>query len=216
MKEKTGQKNPPEKGGRKERIEELKKELEELRIFQTEDSAKVLEIARELLDLGERPLDLSRCCLKGTKISLGDLRGANLSCTDCEGVILKNANLRGAVILRANFRGADLSGSNLAWAHLFGTDLREANMEGTILDGAFLNEADLRGAKSLTAEQLLRAYTLFKTKLDPGLLEKIKKQKPVLLKDPNFRDDLPYISKPSESKWRKDGLPQRKRLHICP
>ena len=52
------------------------------------------------------------------------------------------------------------------------------------LQQAKFNGADLRGAKNLTTEQLRYVKTLYKAKLDPDLMEQVKKCCPHLLEKP--------------------------------
>lgn len=155
-------------------ITRLKEELDVLRWWQSEEAEyRILTIARLLFLMGERKLDLSFCYLKGAKFDRIELKGANLSGANCEGAFLNTMDLRKTDFIRTNLRKAKL------WR----SDLREADLNGAILDGAILYEADLRGAKPLDVEQLSKAKTLFRTKLDPELMEKIEKDYPVLLRD---------------------------------
>ena len=70
---------------------------------------------------------------------------------------LKGADLMAADLTRVNLQGADLQGADLGEANLAGTYLTEANLAGAYLAEANLNDADLRGCKGLTQEQLDRA-----------------------------------------------------------
>jgi len=158
-------------------ISKLKEELDVLRWWRSEEAKfRILTIARLLCLLGERKLDLSFCYLKG----------ANLSGANCEEAFLNTMDLRKTDFIMARLRKAKLWGGDLSRAELFKAHLRKADLTRTILDGANLSEADLRGTKSLTIEQLSKAETLFKAKLDPELMETIKKDYPVLLRDPDL------------------------------
>ena len=55
-------------------------------------------------------------------------------------------------------------------------------------DEAYLYEADLTGAKNLTIDQISKAKTLYKTKLDAGILEQVNKFCPHLLEKPKEAD----------------------------
>jgi uncharacterized protein YjbI with pentapeptide repeats len=97
--------------------------------------------------------DLSGACLSGAELIRADLVGANLSGAD-----LRGADLSSACLSMANFKGTDLSGAKLG-----GTDfsrdkaprildrLTVTGIEGALL----LEDADLRGVKGLTQEQLV-------------------------------------------------------------
>lgn len=97
MREKRAAENfSAKKSKRRGRLEKLKKELNELRIFGKEkDIPRILEIAESLLILGEPKLNLFRCCLKGARINLKDLSKSNLSMANFEGAILKNVKTQG-------------------------------------------------------------------------------------------------------------------------
>jgi len=176
-----------EKRRREWEITKLKEELDVLRWWRSEEAKyRILTIARLLCLLGERKLDLSFCYLKGARFDRIELKGANLSGANCEGAFLNTMDLRKTDFIMARLRKAKLWGSDLSGAELFKADLREADLTRTILDGANLSEADLRWAKSLTIEQLSKAEALFRAKLDPELMETIKKDYPVLLRDPDL------------------------------
>ena len=59
----------------------------------------------------------------------------------------------------------------------------------TFLEEADLRDADLTGAKNLTITQLSGAKTLYQAKLDPELMEKVKKSYPHLLGKPKGKSD---------------------------
>src|SRR5262249_45894795 len=124
--------------------------------------------------LGSRPpedgqfhFDLSNSFLRGARIPFSRLDGSDFTNSNLSGSDLNAANLYGA-----NFRSANLSGANLAAADLSHANLAEANlcpganvsvlalMTGSdvatqlagakfysaTLPGAYLREANLRGA----------------------------------------------------------------------
>lgn len=176
-----------EKRRREWEITKLKEELDVLRWWHSEEAKfRVLTIARLLCLLVERKLDLSFCYLKGARFDRINLKGANLSGANCEGADLHGMDLRKTDFIMAKLRKAKLWGSDLSGAEFNRADLREADLNRTKLDGAHFYEADLRGAKSLTIDRLSKAETLFRAKLDPELLEKVKKDYPDLLRDPDL------------------------------
>ena len=77
-----------------------------------------------------------------------------------------------------------LIGINLAKANLLGANLGGARLRGAKLQKANLQNADLRNVRNLTLEQLSKAKSLYKTKLDPELLEQVKEKYPHLLERP--------------------------------
>lgn len=123
-----------------------------------------------------------------------NLEGVHLEGAHLEFSILKRANLIGAHLKNARMTGADLEETNLWDAKLQNVSLRGANLKDSYLIFADLQGADLRdahlegarlhGAKNLNVKQLSRVKTLYKTVLDPDLLEQIKKKYPHLLKKP--------------------------------
>ncbi len=109
--------------------------------------------------------------------------GVDLSFLDVHKAYLvgtkKNGETRGINLPDAKLEGADFYESTLSDANFRNAYLREANLQGADLEGA-----SLFGAKNLTYEQLCKAKTLYKAKLDSELLEKVKKECPELLEEP--------------------------------
>ena len=79
---------------------------------------------------------------------------------------------------------ADLTQATLEMANL-----QQANLKKAKLQDANLMYADLTGAKNLTIKQLSKVKTLYKAKLDPELLEQVKKCCPHLLEEPKKEAD---------------------------
>ena len=79
----------------------------------------------------------------------------------------------------ANLGEANLRGANLSYAYLSGADLRGANLRY-----ADLIKANLTKVKNLSKKQLSKAKTLYEAKLDPELMEQVRKKYPHLLKKP--------------------------------
>ena len=144
--------------------------------------------------------------LTGKEVELvkgAHLKDRNLRFANAEGAFLVKADLRGADLSGACLYGADLREANFIRACLSsdfqGADLRNAEFKNADLSRARLDGADLRGAKSLTINQLSRVITLYKAKLDPELMDQIKKDFPHLLKE--------YKRKASGSQGPFDLLP---------
>ncbi len=138
-------------------------------------------------DLGEATLWKAK--LHGADIEGTSLREANLGRADLSKAKLGEANLRNATLERAILHGADLWRAKLYGTDLKETNLREANLNGADFRAAFLKNADLSGAdlrdaKNLTIEQLRGVKSLYKTKLDPVLMDQVSKQYSHLLKKP--------------------------------
>ena len=74
---------------------------------------------------------------------------------------------------------ADLSDANLSKTKLNKTKLSDANLQN-----ASLISTDLKNTGDLTIEQLSKAKTLYKSKLDTLLMEQVKEKCPHLLEKP--------------------------------
>lgn len=119
---------------------------------------------------------------------------ANLQSANLMKANLENANLISANLCKANLYQADLQGAYLYYTNLQEANLRKANLQYTMLgtanlQGTILIEANLQGARYLTVEQLSKAETLHKAKLDPKLMKILKEKHPHLLEMPKDRDD---------------------------
>jgi uncharacterized protein YjbI with pentapeptide repeats len=145
--------------------------------------------------------DLTLTLLRGARFVGCDLRGASfrfawlgygkLDYCQAAGADFRMANFEGTGhAFFTNFVGADLEGvnfrscqvikTNFARARLQDADFRDAELWKTDFSEADLEGANFLGAKFLEAEQLARAGTLYRAKLDPPLFETIKKNNPGL------------------------------------
>jgi len=110
-----------------------------------------------------------------------------------QGVNLRRAHLMGAGLRWSDFSKADFSRAHLSLANLKGACCNEANFNEANLSRANLKRAsftrtnfsgaNLRGSW-VRIEQLSKARTLYKVKLDPELAEQVKKYYPHLLEEP--------------------------------
>ncbi len=105
-------------------------------------------------------VDLKQVWMRQASLRKAKLRGANLSGaslleTNLSGAKLRGANLSEADLIRANLSGAELLETNLSRAKLRDANLSGADLSGANLDDALsLIDANLRGVKGLTKEQL--------------------------------------------------------------
>ena len=114
-----------------------------------------------------RYADLRRSQLHEADFTDADLFRANLEGAALPGAKLRRsrlagANLRGAAITVVDFRSADMSEADFAGADLreslgAGATLERANLERAELFGCRLNDANLRGARGVSARQLEEA-----------------------------------------------------------
>ncbi len=136
----------------------------------------------------ERLQSVKGANLRERNLSYADMYGAFLLRADMRNTDLRYANLENAD-LRADLRYANLSNANLKEANLNYARLQEANLEKTDLQNANLLGAELQGTKSLTIERLSKVKTLYQAKLDPELLEQVKKCCSHLLEEPKKKPD---------------------------
>ena len=102
-------------------------------------------------------LEFGRSIASTNALARTDLRGACFRKSDVRNVILSNTNLRGANFYKADLSGASLVGAdltgaimdcaNLRGADLTGATLTNTNLYRVLLGGAFLNHAQLDGAR---------------------------------------------------------------------
>jgi len=111
-----------------------------------------------------------------------DMRYIKLKGTSCIKTIFRNCKFSNAEMMDADFNQADFQGADLFLAELSGSNLYGANF----LD-AVLHESDLTTVKNLKPGQLLKAKTLFKSKLDPKIKEAIKKERPYLFEPDSLK-----------------------------
>lgn len=141
-----------------------------------------------------RYADMFRAFLVKANLRKADLRGARMRETYLqnadirEGILdnvdFRNANLRGtdfreAILVNVNFSGADLQNAQFGLA-----DLRKAHFENTNLEGADFRCANIMDVKNLTLEHLIQVQSLYRAKMNSGLMEKVKARKPELLEKP--------------------------------
>jgi len=104
-----------------------------------------------------------------------DFRSARLSSaqffgSDLRGASFRDAGFPDAILVRARLDGADLTGASLPRA-----DLNQA-----VLRGALLGNADLDGALNLVPDALGEAASLRGAKLEPALLDELRRRFPSL------------------------------------
>ena len=123
--------------------------------------ASVLQFLYEsgLIEKDNRIVDLSYADLSSANLYAFDLSGANLSKVNLREVKLFLADLSGinlhlATLTAANLHQANLRGANLEKAFLDGADLSFADLSGANLSEAILYNADLKGTKNITTEEL--------------------------------------------------------------
>lgn len=145
-------------------------------------------------DLSEA--DLSEANLTEANLLEAQLTGANLHKANLNEARLEEADLQESDLTRANLFDADLKGSNLWRAKLKKADLsfvdlswaflQESDLTGAyIIRRANLTGANLKDAKGLKVEQLLKSISLWKIKgLPPEMEKEIREKEPELFEKP--------------------------------
>jgi uncharacterized protein YjbI with pentapeptide repeats len=122
---------------------------------------------------------------RAARLFLSDFRGADLSYADFrEGGPIR-VNFQEANLSHCNFQAVTLTQTNFSRANLSNANLSDTNLRWAVFEGALMRECDLTGALNLTLEQISKAKTLYKAKLDPELRQKIRDKFPRLLETPS-------------------------------
>jgi uncharacterized protein YjbI with pentapeptide repeats len=121
-------------------------------------------------------INFENCRLNQTNFENSNLNGANLrgayaSGSNFQDAYLIKTNMENAFLIKSNFKNAFLMEANMANSYLMGADFENAS----------LYKADLRGAQGLTAEQLVKAKTLYLAEMEPDLKEEILRLAPQLI-----------------------------------
>lgn len=151
-------------------------------------------VKADLLKANLQNAYLMRANLQKAYLYRANLWKAHLDLTNLQEVILAEANLQDAYLTKANLQKVNLDKANLQDAILLRANLQEATLlEANVKNADFweanLQEANLSVIKNLTIEQLSKVKTLYQAKLDPDLMEQVKKCCPHLLEKPKMVQD---------------------------
>jgi hypothetical protein len=119
--------------------------------------------------------------LQGAQLPDANLEGAILVETNLQAAFLIKANLKETSLQRANLSKAILNEANLQEASLHEANLQEASLDRANLKGAIFNKANLQKVSKFTLLQLSTVCSLFGTKFDDQLYDKLQKEFPNLL-----------------------------------
>ena len=119
--------------------------------------------------------NLMRANLRASNLQNARFFNADLQCAGFVYSNLQESRFYAANLYNALFIGAELQGTNFLHAILWNTNFTDANLQ----------RADLSDAKKLTANQLLKAKTLYQAKLPDGMEAEIRQHKPELFENPN-------------------------------
>lgn len=165
--------------------------------------ANLQEVSLAMMSLRYGSISSIGVNFREAKLGHAKLTNAQLWGANFQEAFLREANLKGtilnlATLFKANIKGANLQNAQLGEVtvthdsgkkfnlrvNLQEADLREVDFMGARLTGANFRGADLRDAKNLNVEQLSKVSSLYMAKLNPRLLEKIRKKYPHLLEEP--------------------------------
>lgn len=147
------------------------------------DELRNVELAgSDLSKINLKMIDLQNVNLAGVDLSEASLAGANLS----------YANLIGADLWKADLESANLTETNLKSAQLKKANLKNARMIRINLEGADLWKANLKGAKFISVvvnsktfiwgcnfdeQTVFRGRGLSRARIEPRLIEHLRKKK---------------------------------------
>ena len=189
-----------EQGEIKQRISQYKDEIDDFRMWESEEAAfrnagNIKRLNRE----GITKIDLVGTYLTKTNLSSVKLVEANLNTANISNTILLEANMQGARLNQTNFENANINQANLSKTFASGANFKDAylikaNLKGAFLIktsfvNAFLMEADLRNSY-LTGTDFENA-SLYKADLREakGLtIDQLKKAKTLYLA--KFDEDI--------------------------
>jgi len=92
-------------------------------------------------------------------------------------------NFKDSILMKANFQRANLSSADFSGADLRGSNMMGAYFNYTLFHHANLQEANLLDT-NINIEQLLQAKTIYNAKIEPSLIDEIRKRNPHLLSEP--------------------------------
>jgi len=166
---------------------------------------KIKGVILRLNKLRITKVDLRDCYLEGMELSNINLSGSNLIHANFKQTKLIGIKLDTAFLINSNFNRAEFIGgsiqnsicqeanfkdANLLNVSLKGSDLVEVDMQNADLNQANLKDvnftkANLYGVKNVTIEQLSKAATLWKAKLNRDIKKELKKRYTHLFEEPN-------------------------------
>jgi hypothetical protein len=145
-------------------------------------------------------------------LSGADLRGMDLQGIDLSGANLQNAQLESVDLRNANLSGSNLTGANFKSAYCKNVNFSKADLTGADLQGTFFQYADMKNAKGLSIEVLLKTATLYRTVLDEEILKELEENYGSKLEKPRgewVQKDL--IASPESSVQEKKSARKSKR-----
>ncbi|MCA6073829.1 pentapeptide repeat-containing protein [Fulvivirga sedimenti] len=119
--------------------------------------------------------------LENARMNQTNLENSNLNQAQLNGAYASGANFRNSYLIKADLENAFLIKADFRNAFLMEASLKNCYLTGANFENASLYKADLRGAKGLTAEQLMKAKTLYLAQLDPEIMDQISHQIPELV-----------------------------------
>ncbi len=112
--------------------------------------------------------DLREANLKAAILGSGNLRRANLQSANLQGVRAGKSNFE-----LANFQNASLSEADFRMANFRDANLQSVDLQDVILENTDIYQADLRGARNITVDQIKLAQNWEYAKYDDDFRQKL-------------------------------------------
>jgi len=129
------------------------------------------DLNQETVSLLKEVVEFFKDSLQGVNLWGANLQEAKLWKANLQKIILGNANLESADLSETNLAESNLDYANLSFANLWKANFYKASIRGANLLGA-----DLTSSNNLTFDQLKEVKSLYKSKIDPNLKEKLIKK----------------------------------------
>nr|WKN35334.1 pentapeptide repeat-containing protein [Tunicatimonas sp. TK19036] len=160
-----------ESGQKRLRIRMYQDEIEDFRLWESEESAfRTAGNIKRLNRYKKYKLDLVNCYLKRTNLSHIMLKGSNLNSANITHSNLIQCNLENARMNQTDFQGSNLNQANLARSYASGANFSDTFLIKSNLEGSFLIKANFENA--LLTETNLKGTVMMGTNLKNANLYK--------------------------------------------
>lgn len=154
-----------------------------------------------LIDCTLRNINLNYCDLSNSNLNSADIssstmigikmnhcrmnqaifENSNMNNGEFKKAYATGANFKNCYLIKSNFEGSYLIKSDFENAFLIDANMKNCFISDANFKNASLYKADLTGAVGLKAEQLMTAKSLYQTKIDLPVLNKLKELVPHLI-----------------------------------
>ncbi len=118
---------------------------------------------------------------ENTRLNQTNFENSNLNNVSIKRAYASGANFKDAYLIKSDLSNSFLIKANFTNAYMMEADLRGCHLTGAEFADANLYKVDFRGAEGLTIEQLSEAKSLYLSKFDPDLMEKVNATIPDLV-----------------------------------